>query len=146
MEERNIITGVAATTLSGIYEFAVPLRWLLLLGVVLIITDLRFGLRASRKRGDTIRTSRAIRRTVNKMVDYICWVLLAGTLGAAFGESIGVHILPVVVMVVIYGVEINSCFSNYFESRGARLKVDIFKWIARKADIIEVEEDKNREK
>ncbi len=140
MEERNVINGIAATTLSGLYDFALPLRWLLLLGAVLLITDLRFGIRASRVRGEQIRVSRAIRRTINKAVDYICWVLLAGTLGATFGESIGVNILPILVMIVIYGVETNSCFSNYFESRGAHVKIDIFKWFARKVDIIEIEE------
>lgn len=136
--ERNIVGGVTATVLSGFYEFAEPLRWLLLLGVVLIIVDFRFGLRASKKRGDPIRLSRAIRRTINKAVDYICWIFLAGSLGAAFGESMGTKILPILVMLVIYGVELNSCFSNYFEAKGSKVKVDIFKYFAKKTDIIEV--------
>ncbi len=139
IQERNVISGVTATLLSGFYQFVEPLRWLLILGVVLILADLRFGIRASRVRGDYIRASRAVRRTINKAVDYICWVLLAGSLGATFGESVGVKILPILVMLVIYGVEINSCFSNYFESKGADLKVDIFKWFARKTDIIDLE-------
>ncbi len=139
MEERQVISALTATTLSGLYEFAEPLRWLFVLGGVLIVADLRFGIRASRVRGESIRASRAIRRTINKAVDYICWVLLAGTLGATFGESIGVKILPILVMIVIYGVETNSCFSNYFEAKGADLQVDIFKWLARKTDIIDVE-------
>lgn len=139
MHERNVIGGVTATLFSGLYEFVEPLRWLLLLGLVLIVVDLRFGLRASHFRGDNIRTSRAVRRTINKAVDYLCWVLLAGSLGETFGESVGVHILPILVMLVIYGVEINSCFSNYFEAKGSHLKVDIFKWFARKTDIIEVD-------
>ncbi|MFI3281024.1 MAG: hypothetical protein R3Y44_03510 [Rikenellaceae bacterium] len=143
MGERNVVCGVAAATLSGIYNFSVPLGWLLLLGGVLILVDLRFGIRASRIRGEEIRTSRAIRRSVNKAVDYICWVLLAGALGATFGESIGVNILPVLVMIVIYGVEINSCFSNYFEVKGSDIRVDIFKWFARKSDIIDID---NRQK
>ncbi len=139
MEERNVISAVAASSLSGIYEFAEPLKWLFLLGAVLIFTDLRFGIRASQVRGETIRLSRAIRRTVNKAVDYICWVLLAGSLGEALGESIGVNILPVLVMIVIYGVETNSCFSNYFEAKGADIHIDIFKWFARKVDIIPID-------
>ncbi|MFI3323556.1 MAG: hypothetical protein SNI45_02595 [Rikenellaceae bacterium] len=140
MDERNVIGGVTATALSGIFDFVEPLRWLLMLGAVLIVADLRFGLRAARVRGDKIRPSRAVRRTINKAVDYICWLLLAGSIGATFGESIGVTILPLLVMLVIYGVEINSCFANYFESKGKLLRVDIFKWFARKTDIITIEE------
>ncbi len=146
MEERNIINGVAASAISGIYHFAEPLKWLFLLGAVLIITDLRFGIRASRVRGEDIRTSRAIRRSINKAVDYICWVLLAGSLGATFGESIGVNILPILVMIVIYGVETNSCFSNYFEAKGSDIHVDIFKWISRRVDIISPEESSKERK
>ncbi len=143
--ERNVVGGLTATVLSNFFDFAEPLRWLLLLGAVLIVVDLRFGLRASRVRGDDIRISRAIRRTINKAVDYICWVLLAGSLGATFGESVGVKILPILVMLVIYGVEINSCFSNYFEAKGSKVKVDVFKWFAKKVDIIEVEDPNKKE-
>lgn len=142
MDERNVIGGVTATFLSGLFDFTSPLRWLLILGAVLIVADLRFGIRAARVRGDVIRPSRAVRRTINKAVDYLCWIFLAGSIGATFGESIGVKILPILVMLVIYGVEINSCFSNYFESRGTHMQVDIFKWFARKVDIIEVVEPK----
>ncbi len=140
MDERNVIGGVTATALSSLFDFVEPLRWLLMLGAVLIVADLRFGLRAARVRGDKIRPSRAVRRTINKAVDYICWLLLAGSIGATYGESIGVTILPLLVMLVIYGVEINSCFANYFEAKGKHLRVDIFKWFARKTDIITIEE------
>ncbi len=142
MDERNVIGGVSATLLSSLFEFTAPLRYLMLLGAVLLIADLRFGIRASRVRGENIRLSRAIRRTINKGVDYLCWILLAGSLGATFGESIGVKILPLLVMIVIYGVEINSCFSNYFEAKGSHLRVDIFKFFARKTDIIEFDDEK----
>ncbi|MFR9506779.1 MAG: hypothetical protein SNI45_06915 [Rikenellaceae bacterium] len=145
MQERNVIGGVTATVLSNFYDFTSPLMWLLFLGAVLIVVDLRFGLRASKVRGEAVRTSRAIRRTINKAVDYICWVLLAGAIGATFGESIGVKILPILVMLVIYGVEINSCFSNYFESKGKSLKVDIFKFFSKKLDIIEIDKKDEKE-
>ncbi|MFR9503160.1 MAG: phage holin family protein [Rikenellaceae bacterium] len=142
MDQRNVIYGITASFLSGLFEFTEPLRWLFILGVVLIVADLRFGIRAARVRGEVIRSSRAIRRTINKAVDYLCWVFLSGSLGETFGESIGVNILPLLMMLVIYGVEINSCFSNYFESKGTNVRVNIFKWFMRKVDIIDIEEEK----
>ncbi|MEG0725905.1 MAG: phage holin family protein [Mucinivorans sp.] len=137
MQERNVTSfGVIAVLI----DFFEPLRWILLLALVIVFVDLRFGIRAARKRGETIRTSRAIRRTINKIVDYMCWILLAGVLGEAFGEPFDIPLLPLIVLLVVFGCEINSCFSNYFESRGQKMQVNIFKLFAKKADIIEPEE------
>lgn len=136
MQSRNITTTGIITLLI---DFFTPLRWILLLALLIVFVDLRFGIRAAKKRGETIRTSRAIRRTVNKIVDYVCWILLAGVIGEAFGEPFGIPLLPLIVLLVVFGCEINSCFSNYFESRGQKLKVNIFKLFAKKTDIIEPE-------
>lgn len=140
MDERNVIGGITAATLSGFLEFLEPLRWFFLLGFVLILVDLRFGIEAAHVRKENIRTSRAVRRTVNKIVDYLCWIFLAGALGMTFGAPFGITTLPALVMLVVYGIEINSCFANYFESKGKKVKVNIFKLFAKKSDIIEVEE------
>lgn len=138
MQERNITSFGILTMLADFFE---PLRWILLLALLIVFVDLRFGIRAARKRGEIIRTSRAIRRTFNKIVDYICWILLAGVIGEAFGEPFGVPLLPLIVLLVVFGCEINSCFSNYFESRGQTFKFNIFKFLARKVDIIDPTEN-----
>ena len=107
----------------------------------MIIADAKFGIEAAKRRGEHIRRSRAIRRTVNKLIDYICWILVASSVGAAFGQPFGIPIIPAIVLFVIYGCEINSCFNNYFEARGTKLRINIFKWIKSKAPIIEPEEN-----
>ena len=84
MNERNVVSGAVSVALSGMLDFLAPLKWLALLGLVLIIADLRFGVRAAKVRGETVRFSRAGRRTFNKTVDYICWLLLAAALDRAF--------------------------------------------------------------
>lgn len=144
MHEKNIINGTFAVFLSGFFEFLTPLKWLAICGIVLIIADLRFGVMASKKRGETIRTSRAVRRSVNKLIDYTCWVLLACALEHTFAEPFHIPLMPTIVMLVVYGVEINSIFANYFEYRGLKLKVDIFKFFKKKTDnIIDIEEVEN---
>ena len=50
-----------------------------------------FGLSASRLQKIEIRKSRAGRRTLNKIVDYICYVLLGAVLGKAIGEPYGMN-------------------------------------------------------
>lgn len=143
MQERNVISGMLASWLTSFIEFVEPVKWFIVAALCLIIADFKFGIEASKKRGETIRKSRAIRRTVNKMIDYICWILVATSFGAAFGQPFGIPILPAVVLFVIYGCEINSCFNNYFESRGSKFRINIFKWFKNKSDIIEPERKKN---
>lgn len=144
MEERNVIGGITTAALSGCVDFLEPLRWFFLLGLVLILVDLRFGIEASRFRKEKIRASRAIRRTVNKMIDYLCWIFTAGALGMTFGVPFGITTLPALVMLVVYGIEINSCFANYFEAKGKKIKVNVFKFFAKKSDIIDVEEEEKK--
>lgn len=137
MEERSVANGIIATILSVVTDFCFPLRWFFLAALILIIADLRFGIRASRKRGEEIRFSRAIRRSTNKVVDYLCWIMLAGTIGQAFGGDLGIKIMPSLILVVIYGIEINSCFSNYFEAHGKKIRFNIFDMIKNKEINIE---------
>lgn len=141
MNERNVLNGAVAVFLSETMDFLLPLKWLGLLALMLIFADLRFGVLASKKRGEEVRFSRAIRRTMNKIVDYICWLLLAGAIAKALGNSFDIHLLDEVILMVIFGVEINSCFSNYFEANGKKFKVDIFKFLSKKTDIIEIEDN-----
>lgn len=149
MHEKNIINGTFAVFLSGFFEFLEPLKWLALCGIILIVADLRFGVMASKKRGEVIRTSRAVRRSINKLIDYTCWVLLACALEHTFGIPFHIPLLPTLVMLVVYGVELDSIFNNYFEYRGIKAKVSIFKFFKKKIDIIDVEnkeEDKKDDK
>lgn len=126
--------------MSSFMDFIEPLKWFLLLGLILIFADLRFGIAAAKKRGEKIRISRAGRRTINKIVDYLCWILVAGAMGKAFGIPFNIPILPAITLLVVCGLEINSVFMNYFEARGKKVKVNIFKYFAKKSDIIDVEE------
>jgi len=127
MQERNIINGTTAAMVAPLLEFYNRLIPFLLLAIVLIIVDSRFGVAAARKRGEPIRTSRKWRRAINKLVDYICWVTLAGMFGEAFGEILGIPILSALILLIVYGIEISSCFNNYFEAKGIKKKVNIFK-------------------
>ena len=141
MDERNVIGGFMAAIMSNLLDFMEPLKWFLLLGFILIIVDLRFGILAAKARGEVIRASRAIRRTANKIIDYLCWILVAGAMGKAFGIPFDVPILPAIVLLVVYGCEINRCYGNYFEAHGKKVKINIFKLFAKKADIIEVKDE-----
>jgi hypothetical protein len=160
MEDRNVIGGAMAVGLSAVADFYAALGPYILLALILIVVDFRFGvartkvkLREKIKAGqeikdeDKFRPSRAVRRSLNKVVDYICWVTLAGVFGSSFGTLFGIPMLSGCILLIIYGIELNSCYNNYFEVRGIKKKFNIFKLFKNKLDINidECIEEKNNE-
>lgn len=138
-QERNVLNGAFAVAISDFLGNFELIKWFAICGIILVFCDLRFGVLAAQKRGENIRKSRAIRRTINKIVDYICWILLSIAIDHTFGLSLHIPLIPVFVMLVIYGIEINSVFQNYFDYRDIDASVNIFKWFAKKTDIIDVD-------
>ena len=152
MQERNVLAGATATVISPLVDFYAKLLPFLLLAILLIGIDSRFGIKASKKRGETIRTSRAIRRAINKFVDYICWITLAGMLGQTFGLVFHIPLLSMIVLLVVYAIELSSIFNNYFFYKGLKFKFDALKFVSKltKVNVEEVitkeeeNEDTNR--
>lgn len=132
MQDRNIINGTSAMILAPLMDFYQNLWPFILVAIVLIVADLRFGVEAAKKRGEAIRTSRMWRRTINKLVDYICWITLAGAFGATFGDVLNIPILSAIIILIIYGIELSSCFNNYFEARGWKFRINVFKLFGQK--------------
>lgn len=127
IQERNIINGTTTAVVAPLLDFYNSLIPFLLLAIVLIFVDSRFGVAAAKKRGEPIRTSRKWRRAINKLVDYICWVTLAGLFGQTFGTILGIPILSGLLLLIVYSIEISSCFNNYFEAKGINKKINVFK-------------------
>lgn len=140
MQERNIINGVMASAIMPLLDFYENLLPYIVLAIALIIVDSRFGIKASRKRGETIRPSRKWRRAINKLVDYVCWVTLAGVFGQAYGSVLDIPALAALMLLVVYGIELTSIFNNYFEYKGINKKINVFK-LLRRPDIAEAIED-----
>lgn len=140
MTERNVIGSTATAILSSFVDGWHTLSIWLLVAFVLIMGDLRFGVMAARKRGEKIRGSRAIRRTINKMIDYLCWVSIAMVLGASFGDIFGVPLLAAIIMVIVCAVELSSIFDNYFEYKGLKKKFNVWKFFAKLFRIPEIAE------
>lgn len=128
--------------LVGLLDFFIWSKWLLFLALVLTLADLKFGIAASKYRKEDVKKSKAVRRTLDKISSYILWVILAYTFGQAFALPFGIDLLPMLMLLVIYGVELESIYVNYFASKGRNVKVNILKYFSRKADIIEIDDQK----
>lgn len=131
MQDRNVIAGATAAVISPLVDFYSKLLPFLLLAILLIAIDSRFGILASRKRGEVIRASRAVRRAINKLVDYICWITLAGMLGQTFGVVFHIPLLSMIVLLIVYAIELTSIFNNYFFYKGIKKKFNGWKFFSK---------------
>ena len=86
-ESALIVEGTVSAALVTLLQTAV-LRMIpyAIPGLMLIILDLFFGIRAAKHRGEVVRASTAIRRSMTKTFSYICWIILATTLAISFGD------------------------------------------------------------
>lgn len=114
------------------------MRWGIMLLVILIIADFRFGWGESSKRykkalaehdelhAEVYRwhTSRAVRRTLNKLADYIVVMLMCGAVGMAIFEPIGIkHTWGAWIGAMIAcGCEIVSISGHFFYLHGIRVE------------------------
>lgn len=121
------------TSMIGLFgectQIIYDLRWMILLAIILILSDLWFGISASRVQNIVIRKSRAGRRTLNKLVDYICYILLGAVLGKAIGEPYGMNpiVVSITVMVICYCFEVDSIYGHICEIHGIKKRYSIWR-------------------
>lgn len=130
-ETNNVLSATMAALGLVITDFYGHLAPWLLLGTVLVFVDLRFGLLAAKTRKEKIRPSRALRRTLNKMVDYLCWVTLAEVCTRTFEVSMGAPVVSMAMLFIIYGIELNSCVNNYLEYKGIKKTWNFFRLVGK---------------
>lgn len=138
---KSAIDNVTETTTQSLFKTSMiglfgectqviyDLRWMILLAIILILSDLWFGISASRVQGIVIRKSRAGRRTLNKLVDYICYILLGAVLGKAIGEPYGMNpiVVSITVMVICYCFEVDSIYGHICEIHGIKKRYSIWR-------------------
>ena len=145
MAEALVQTSTTAILTSIFYQaLADSIIWLVIAAVA-IVCDLFFGCEAARRRGERVRLSRAVRRTGSKACEYLCWVMLGITISIGFTAPW----LKYAIFAVIYGNELSSCLSNYFEAKGKRITFNVFSMLGQRLGISELEqcriEDENQD-
>lgn len=111
IQERNIINGATAAMVAPLLDFYSKLIPFILLAIILIIVDSRFGCAASRKRGEEIRTSR-------KWIEmfFAGWVIMF-ILQLIFDISAWWYILPLFSFYIWYVLE--WFFKSLFKLKNA---------------------------
>lgn len=146
MISHKLFAFVPLALIGSIQEFIVPLVPFFGLMLVVVLSDLWFGLKAAKARRDKIRFSSAGRRTVGKFVDYICWIFIAATFDMVLTTPLSIPLFRYIILLVVFGFEIESCFSNYFAAKGKNIKINLFGFLRKKTDIIEMEEKQDETK
>ena len=108
---------VSVLALAFLHETLTVMTPFLIVALILIFADLIFGIEAARKRNETVRFSRALRRTVNKVVEYVCWVILAASLAVAFNYKP----LNWILLAVVIGNEMISILTNWLFIHGKKV-------------------------
>ena len=125
-ESSLIVEGTVASALVALLKTAV-LRMIpyAIPGLMLILLDLIMGCRAARTRGEKVRASTAIRRTMTKLFTYICFIILATTLAIAFDRTF----LEWGTLGLVYANELLSVIGNYLETKGMTFSlVGVYRW------------------
>lgn len=120
-------TGIIGFT-SECYAIIFDLRWMILLAFVLILSDFWFGISVRRMQGIEVRKSIAGRRTLNKVIDYLCYVLLGAVIGKAIGDPYGLNPITVsiTIMILCYCFEIDSIYNHICELHGVKKRYSIW--------------------
>lgn len=109
------------TAVLRMIPYAIP-------GVLLIVLDLVYGIRAAMYRGERARFSTAVRRTMTKLFSYVCWIILASTIALAFH----VDWLEWLVLGLVYLNEFASIVGNYLETKGMEIYFPaLYRWVFR---------------
>ena len=93
--------------------------WLIVTCAV-IVCDLCFGLRKSLCLGEEIRISKAIRRTMGKMVTYFSFVCMVCMMSVAAGTDYGIEKWS---CLLVCFIEFCSILSNILKPKGYSLNV-----------------------
>lgn len=129
MEEEGALvmqSSISATAVVFLQEAVLRMIPYSVPAMFLIALDLLYGVRAAKYRGEKVRISTAIRRSVTKCFSYVCWIIIASTLALAFKKDI----LEWVVLGVVYFNEMASIVGNYLQTKGIEFSfVGFYRWL-----------------
>lgn len=136
-----VTVAVLKKTVFAMIPFALP-------ALVLVALDLHFGIKAARHRykkykreEDRVTLSKALRGTVGKCFEFLCWIIIASSMTVAFKQDW----IQWATLGLVYVNEIGSIIGNYlctkdieFSLLGFLRAVLVFvaRWIGNKLGIV----------
>ena len=121
--ESTLLQGGTSVVMTAfLYEVIADMLPFLIVAVIVILVDLIFGIRAAQYRKEEVRYSRAFRRTVSKIFEYVCWVTLSSSLAVAFKfPALEWIILGAVILNEIVSIASNWCVVHGIHIKGLNI-------------------------
>lgn len=137
--------GVASIFITFFYDALQIMIPYLIVTFAIVLLDCVYGIKAAKKRNEDIKVARAIRRTVSKTFEYVCWIIVAASLSLA----VKWNPLQYIILSIPVGIEMLSIYQNYLFIKGKRIVgLNIFKIVGEKigTDLSEVKIEDAEEK
>ena len=120
--------GITATIIAFLQTAVLRMIPYSVPALFLIALDCLYGIKAAKYRGEKVRLSTAVRKTVTKVFMYLCWIVLASTLALSFHKDW----LEWFVLGLVYANEFASIVGNYLETKGIEFSfVGLYRWALR---------------
>lgn len=81
------------------------------------------------------------RRTMNKILDYSCWIFVAYACRNSVGVIFGVPVVSTGIVLYVYLNELASAGNNYADYKGLKKRINIWKLVSGRHDIERALED-----
>lgn len=108
---QGVTAGFFTQYLHATYIAVLP--WLIPC-VPLIILVCKYGRINANTKGEEVTWCKTIKMAINKVINYVCWIMISCTLSIAFDcKSI-----TYVIMALVYGIELMKCILRYVQSQG----------------------------
>ena len=117
---QGVSSGFAALATAFIQESLSHMVPWLIVSCAVIVCDLCFGVRKSMLMKEEVRVSRAVRRTMGKMVTYFSFVCMVCMINVAAGNDYAIDRWA---CLLVCGIEFLSIISNILKPKGYNLNV-----------------------
>lgn len=113
-----ITQGVTAGFFSQyIHETYIAVLPWLIPAIPLILLVCKYGRMNAKAKREEVTWCKTIKMAVNKIFNYICWIMIACTLSIAFNCPA----IAYAIMAVVYGLELMKCILRYVQSHGYKV-------------------------
>lgn len=111
---QGVTAGFFSQYIHAMYIEVLP--WLIP-ALPLILLVCKYGRQNALAKGEEVTWIKTIKMAINKIFNYLCWIMIACTLSIAFDSNL----IAYSIMAVVYGLELMKCILRFVQSHGYKV-------------------------
>ena len=111
---QGVTAGFFSQYIHAMYVEVLP--WLIP-AIPLILLVCKYGRQNAKAKKEEVTWCKTIKMAINKVFNYICWIMIACTLSIAFDCTA----IAYCIMAIVYGLELMKCVLRYVQSQGYKV-------------------------